>query len=132
MASVVIDLARSVLAPGDREAPTRLARLMGIARSRLTDPAFGLAALARDSHWSARTVQATFAAHGLSFSEWLAAERLELARAMLTDPAWQTRSIAHVAHATGFIDTSTFFRAYRRRFGTTPGSARQHPDAPDY
>jgi hypothetical protein len=41
MAPVVVDLVRSLLHPGDPgalAAPTRLARLMDIARSRLTDP----------------------------------------------------------------------------------------------
>jgi AraC-like DNA-binding protein len=97
---------------------------MGISRCRLSDPGFGLAAVARESHWSVRTVQAAFAAEGLSFSDWLAAERLELARAMLADPGWEARSIAHVAYAAGFAEASTFHRAFRRRFGITPGSAR--------
>jgi transcriptional regulator GlxA family with amidase domain len=127
MAPVVVDLVRSLLRPNEQAAPTRLVALMAIARGRLTDPGFDLAALARESHWSVRTVQAAFAAEGLSFSDWLSGERLELARAMLNDPAWRSHSVAHVAYATGFIDTSTFFRAFRRRFGITPGSAR--PDA---
>jgi AraC-like DNA-binding protein len=130
MAPVVVDLARSLLHPGERAAPTRLARLMDIARGRLTDPGFDLAALAQESHWSVRTVQAAFSAGGLSFSDWLTGERLDLARAMLADPAWETRGVAHVAYAAGFTDPSTFFRAFRRRFGTTPGAARHHPDAP--
>lgn len=126
MAPVVVDLLRCVLDAGDRDAPTRLARLMDIARGRLTDPGFDLASLGRESHWSVRTVQTAFAAEGLSFSDWITGERLDLARAMLTDPVWESRSIAHVARAAGFTDPSTFFRAFRRRFGTTPGSARHH------
>lgn len=130
MAPVVVDLLRLLLHPADhpggRDAPTRLARLMGISRGRLTDAGFDLAALARESHWSARTIQAAFAGQGLSFSDWLTGERLDLARTMLTEPAWRNRSIARIAHAAGFTDPSTFFRAYRRRFGTTPGSARHH------
>jgi hypothetical protein len=44
MAPVVVDLVRSLLHPGDRDAPTRLARLTDVARSRLTDRGFDLAA----------------------------------------------------------------------------------------
>jgi AraC-like DNA-binding protein len=124
MAAAVVDLLRLLLHPGDRDAPTRLALLMDMARGRLTDASFDLAALARESHWSARTIQTAFAAEGLSFSDWLTGERLDLARAMLASPAWANRGIAPVARAAGFTDTSTFFRAFRRRFGTTPGSAR--------
>jgi AraC-like DNA-binding protein len=43
---------------------------------------------------------------------------------MLADPVWEGRSVALVARAAGFGDPSTFHRAFRRRFGTTPGSAR--------
>jgi AraC-like DNA-binding protein len=125
MAPVVVDLVRSLLHPGDQAAPARLARLMDISRGRLTDPGFDLAALARESRWSVRTVQAAFSAEGLSFSDWLTGERLELARAMLTDPVWETRSIAHLACAAGFTDTSTFFRAFRQRFGITRLSAHR-------
>jgi AraC-like DNA-binding protein len=126
MAPVVVDLLRLLLHPGDRDAPARLTHLMDISRSRLTDADFDLAALARESNWSARTIQTAFAAAGLAFSDWITGERLDLARAMLASPAWGNRGIAHVAHAAGFTDTSTFFRAFRRRFGTTPGSARHH------
>lgn len=127
MAPVVVDLVRSLLHPGDRPAPTRLARLMEISRGRLTDPGFDLAALADESHWSIRTVQSAFSAEGLSFSDWLTGQRLDLARAMLGDPAWESTSIARVAHAAGFSDTSHFFRAFRRRFATTPGALRPRP-----
>jgi hypothetical protein len=64
MAPAVVDLLRSLLHPGDGAAPMRAARLMDISRSRLTDPGFGLAALARESHWSVRTVQMAFLAEG--------------------------------------------------------------------
>jgi AraC family transcriptional regulator, positive regulator of tynA and feaB len=126
MTLVVVNLLRSLLHPADRATPTRLARLMDIARSRMTDPGFDLAALAREAHWSARTVQTAFSTEGLSFSDWLTGERLDLARTILTDPV-QHASVAHVAHTAGFNDTSTFFRAYRRRFGATPGSVRRDP-----
>lgn len=125
MAPVVVDLVRALLRPAGRAAPTRLARLMEIARGGLTDPAFDLAELASRSRWSVRTVQSAFAAEGLTFGDWLTGQRLDLAHVMLSDPAWEHTSIARIAHAAGFIDTSHFFRAFRRRFATTPGTIRR-------
>ncbi|WP_390623387.1 helix-turn-helix domain-containing protein [Subtercola endophyticus] len=61
---------------------------------------------------------------GSLFSEWLSAERLDIARDRITDPAWQSRSIARIAASAGFADVSTFHRAFRQRFGVTPGSLR--------
>lgn len=37
-------------------------------------------------------------------------------------------SIAQVAHEAGFADTPTFSRAFRRVYGSTPSTARQHVD----
>jgi len=51
-------------------------------------------------------------------------QRLLRARRLLADPV-APRSVAETAAATGFRDSSELGRAYRRRFGTTPGSARR-------
>jgi AraC-like DNA-binding protein len=124
MAPVAVDLVRALLHPRERDAPTRLDQLMDIARGRLSDPAFDLPALAQEARWSVRTVQAAFAAEGLSCRDWLTGERLELARAILADPAGPDVSVALAARAAGFTDLSTFHRAFRRRFGTTPAAVR--------
>jgi AraC-like DNA-binding protein len=34
------------------------------------------------------------------------------------------RKVSDIAHLTGFNDVSYFHRAFRRRFGLTPGDAR--------
>jgi len=51
-------------------------------------------------------------------------QRLSRARRLLTDPV-SSRSVAEVAAATGFRDSSDLGRAYRRRFGMTPGAAKR-------
>ncbi|UZK67784.1 AraC family transcriptional regulator [Sphingomonas sp. M1-B02] len=58
-------------------------------------------------------------------------QRLLRARRLLTDPT-ASRSAGEVAAATAFRDVSELGRAYRRRFGITPGAARRsdHAKAP--
>lgn len=104
--------------------PTRAEAFRAYARARLRDPAFGIGALARAFACTTRTVQAAFAREGETFSVWLRAERLDLARAELRRPAASSRTIAGIARECGFGDPGTFHRAYRARFGLSPGADR--------
>lgn len=73
---------------------------------------------------SARTIQFVLNRAGTSFSDELREARLALAERLLVDPAERDRSIAEIAHACGFSDVSTFYRAFRRRGGRTPAELR--------
>lgn len=71
---------------------------------------------------SARSIQHALSQHGSTFSEELMAMRLEAAFGMLRSGA--TDAIADIAFKCGFSDLSTFYRAFRTRYGKTPNSAR--------
>jgi transcriptional regulator GlxA family with amidase domain len=73
---------------------------------------------------SVRSVQAAFASADQTFTRWMLAERLDLARERLADPAWAHRSIDRIASGSGIRDTSGFHKAFRSRFGDTPGAFR--------
>jgi AraC-like DNA-binding protein len=107
----------------DPAAPVRADALRTYARSRLGDPRFDLGAMARAFGCTPRTVQNAFAQDGDTFSGWLRAERLDRAREELRS-AGRGRSVVAIAHSNGFADAGTFHRAYRERFGTTPGAER--------
>ncbi|MET0284260.1 MAG: AraC family transcriptional regulator [Polyangiales bacterium] len=70
---------------------------------------------------STRTLKRKLAAHGTSYR--LLVEELRRARAqmLLRDGG---RSMTQIAEALGYTDRATFHRAYRRWFGSTPGSGR--------
>lgn len=114
----------AVLAAAPDERPRRIDEFVVVARGRLADPAFGLADLAGAFGVTPRTVQSVFASAGETFGAWLLAERLDLARTRLASDAWRMLSVAEIARASGFRDASHFHRAFRARFGTTPGSGR--------
>ncbi len=93
-------------------------------RAHLTEPEFDIAEAARRQGVSPRYIQQLFAGAGTSFSDVLREGRLDLAFRLLGEPAQLDRGISEIAFAVGFSDLSTFSRAFRRRFGSTPSDAR--------
>ncbi|MBR0826467.1 helix-turn-helix transcriptional regulator [Bradyrhizobium manausense] len=73
---------------------------------------------------SPRYVQMLFADQGLSFSQALLNERLNGAYAALSTQS-AGLIISTIAFNAGFNDLSRFHRAFRRRFGATPGEIRK-------
>lgn len=122
MASAVVEMLDAFGAGSEADPPPRVEALRAHARAHLHDPAFDLTALARAFSCTPRTVQADFARDGSAFGRWLRDERLTAARETLRrgDP----RPLDAIARAHGFADVGTFHRAYRARFGRTPGSDR--------
>lgn len=127
---IVADVSRVVMgllelvAEGNLSTTSRLENYKTAASMRLADPSYTIAHLARDQRCSIRTVQATFSAGGETFTEWAMAQRLELALIKLRAEEWSSRNVSAIALASGFADASTFYRAFRRRYGVTPGSMR--------
>ena len=106
----------------------RAARLRAIKKEILTQ--FGRGDLSAETvalplRISANYVRKLLHAEGLSFSEYVLGLRLERASVMLQDRRFSEHSISSVAMAVGFGDISYFNRAFRRRFGKTPGEMRR-------
>ncbi|HVZ15249.1 MAG TPA: helix-turn-helix transcriptional regulator [Bauldia sp.] len=72
-----------------------------------------------------RYLNLLFEPEGISFSEFVLAQRLAEARRLLLDPRNAARRISAIAYDVGFGDLSHFNRSFRRRFGMTPGEARR-------
>ena len=73
---------------------------------------------------SPRYIQHLLNVEGTTLTERLTARRLDLACRALRDPLEKMRSIAEIAYRSGFSDLSTFYRAFRKQFGTSPGEFR--------
>jgi AraC-like DNA-binding protein len=101
-----------------------LQRLIRYAEKHFADPELSPARVANAVGMSVRKLHMLFGPSGKSFSEWLLQKRLEEARRLLSSPATAGRSIADIALAVGFSDLSTFYRAFRAMWGTTPGEFR--------
>jgi AraC-like DNA-binding protein len=55
--------------------------------------------------------------------------RLNWALRQLVSPSWQSRDLINLATDLQFSSASTFIRAFRRRFGVTPGEIRELAEA---
>lgn len=124
MASAVVALLDVAIDETGERPADRVPQYKALTRTRLNDPAFDLAALARVFRCSPRTVQSDFAAAGETFSEWLRDERLDHAWELLTAPSARGMTISAIARECGYADVGTFHRGFRRRYGTTPGAVR--------
>jgi AraC-like DNA-binding protein len=125
MSRPAIGLLRLLLEDGEPAAKGSLADIKTAALSHIADPDFGIDALAAIFRCSARTLQSRFARNDESFGAWLLEERLQRARTRLLASDSAGRSIEAVARGCGFRDPSHFHRAFRRRFGVTPGAIRR-------
>lgn len=101
------------------------ARITWYVRQHLADPHLTPARVASEHFISLRYLYKLFAAHDLSFEQWLIAERLEAAR---RDLAARDLPIAAIAAHWGFTDPSHFTRRFRHAYGVTPREWRRRGD----
>jgi AraC-like DNA-binding protein len=120
LAQVLLDQIRALRAIGVHLPEPRDARARRVAERLADDPADArtLAALARGSGASARTVQRRFRAEtGMTFDAWR--RQLRLAHALTRLAAGG--SVTEVALDAGYTSVSAFVSIFRRTFGETPG-----------
>jgi AraC-like DNA-binding protein len=99
-------------------------------REHLADPGLRVEELARRHFVSVRRAYTLFERIGTTPGAYLREQRLLAARTMLSDPRCDRLAISSIAAAVGFLDLSTFERAFRRQYGTTPtGWRRERPGA---
>jgi AraC-like DNA-binding protein len=92
-------------------------------RRHAANPELTPAAIARALGWSLRQVQLALQHSGTTPAELLRTRRLDLARRLLRE-APTSRTIADIAHASGFRSLSAFGASFHARFGMTPQDAR--------
>jgi len=74
---------------------------------------------------SSRYVNMLFELEGLSFSEFVLAQRLARAHRMLSDPRLRAYPISAIAYDVGFGDLSYFNRSFRKAYAMTPSDVRE-------
>jgi AraC-like DNA-binding protein len=105
----------------------RAARLCAIKQDiadHLDEHDLSVAAIAARHRVLPRYVQRLFEDEGMTFTEYVLAQRLELTHRQLTDPHYPHRKISAIAYDAGFSDLSYFNRTFRRRYGATPSELR--------
>ncbi|GAA3046397.1 hypothetical protein GCM10010464_08320 [Pseudonocardia yunnanensis] len=117
--------------PGGEASASVLLDMMRMhVRDHLSDPHLRVEELARRHHVSVSRVYTLFERMGTTPGAYLRQQRLLTARAMLSEPRYARFAISRIAAAVGFLDLSTFERAFRRQYGITPaGWRREHLDS---
>ncbi|MFF0747106.1 helix-turn-helix domain-containing protein [Streptomyces sp. NPDC004111] len=92
--------------------------------SRLEDPRLSLGTVAAAHNISVRTLQRLFSQHEESVGELIRNKRLARCRRDLSDQALAGVSIAAIGARWGFSRPSSFSRAFRDVYGTTPNEYR--------
>jgi AraC-like DNA-binding protein len=120
-----VDLAVSALRRQPAHADPRLRALRDYAMSHLGDPALSPGDVALAGYTSVRQVHRLFAAGGVTFGDWVREQRLRLCHDDLADPRLRDLSIAEIAARHGFRSAAHFSRAFRARYGCSPGTIRR-------
>lgn len=124
----LIGLAHQASAPAREQAAAalsdaRLRRLYRYLDRHHSDPTLTPRSVAQSNGLSVRTVHALFEPTGGSFSRYITGRRLETAHALLSEK--DGRTVADIAYASGFDSMATFYRAFRDRYGHSPGDLRR-------
>ncbi|WP_375000377.1 helix-turn-helix domain-containing protein [Aeromicrobium sp. CTD01-1L150] len=110
---------------GAMSRPSVRDRIVEHVETRFRDPDFDAPTLARECHLSLRSVQQLLAEDGRSPAAEIRDRRVDLAADLLRSGS----TVQSAARASGFSDTTTFTRAFRRRFGEAPGRWAAHEAA---
>lgn len=103
----------------------RLAEARRFVERHFTDPGLDAARAAAALRISTRQLSLLFEPTGESFARHVTRRRLEHARALLRGPCGRGRKVADIAFACGFESLATFYRAFTRAYGTSPGAMRE-------
>jgi AraC-like DNA-binding protein len=118
--------------PGPQQGAIRAAKLQqakDYISKHLTDPGLTPTQAAAAIKVSVRQLHLLFEPTGISFAEHVQCRRLDECRAALASPLGRDRSVTDIAYAWGFNNLASFYRAFRRRFGVSPGHVRGSSNA---
>lgn len=126
----LFDLAEVVLAaPGDgvqrRSADAIVFRAKDFIRRHLGSDEVDAAMVASAVNVSAKHLQRLFADQGLSLMRYVWQCRLEHAETLLRSQSMQSISVQEIGWQCGFTTAAHFSRAFRQRYGRSPGSMKE-------
>ena len=123
VAACLLPTADRLAAANDAISLTLLERARRCIRSNLHSPAFGPDQLIRQLFISRSRLYRLFEPFG-GVARYIQRQRLIVAHAGLSDPVQAERTILQIAEGVGFVDASSFSRAFKQEFGHSPSEAR--------
>lgn len=131
--SALWDLASAFLAdlvdsqdrlPVETRQAALLLEVKAFIRRHLSDPSLSPPAVAAVHHISLRSLHHLFRHDDMTVSQFIREQRLENCRTDLADARLAARSVHEIGRRWGFVNPSVFNRAFRARYGFTPGAYR--------
>jgi AraC-like DNA-binding protein len=113
--------------PGRLQPELQIEALLAFCRQNLHDAELSPQLAADHFRISLRTLHLRFSQVGQTFGRWVLDNRLEACASALRDGNQRRSNISEIAYRWGFNDLSHFNKAFRARFGTTPGEWRNTP-----
>ena len=101
----------------------RMNKIIAVINERLYDPELNPRKIADLCHMSLRSLYLTFSKAGMTVGGYVRDRRLEDCRQIIVNK-WQSISISQLALSKGFSDPSSFSRAFKKKFGVSPGDYR--------
>jgi AraC-like DNA-binding protein len=118
------DAAVSLLLLKDDSLDRRVFKILEMVEAGAT---FAIRNLAAESRLSPAYLQRLFKSQtGICMGEWLSEQRLQRAAYLLSN---SHLSIKEITHAIGYEHTSSFIRAFERRFRQAPARYRKHNES---
>ena len=115
------DSAVSLMLLRDNSLERRVLKILEMVQAGTT---FAIRDLAAEFHLSPAYLQRLFKHEtGICMGEWLSEQRLQRAAYLLSN---SYLSIKEITHAVGYEHTSSFVRAFERRFQEAPARYRKH------
>lgn len=111
--------------PKERRPAQLLRRIQNHIDANLSNPSLSRASIAKTTGLSVRYLNRLFEREGLSIARWIRLRRLEMSRQRIEAVVEDRISISEIALGCGFNNVSSFNRAFKKHFGTTPSSLRQ-------
>ncbi|NMO88298.1 helix-turn-helix domain-containing protein [Actinomycetospora sp. TBRC 11914] len=128
-AAIITHLGGGDGAPAPTSAAGLVQCVLEYARRHLDDPELSARQIAAANYISVRHLYKVLAERGIGLADWIRTRRLEACRHGLAE-AHPTTTIAAIARGHGFVDMSSFSRAFRSEYGMTPREWREQHSRP--
>ncbi|SDR99701.1 AraC family transcriptional regulator [Microlunatus soli] len=117
--------------PADDDQQALLTMINDHVRRHLSDPALSPRSIAAAHNISLSVLHRLFRVRGITVAAWIRRLRLETARRLLTDPASAGVPVRRIGARVGYVDHSTFTRAFTAAYGMSPSAHRRISSEPD-
>ncbi len=109
---------------GEKSHSARVYRILSYLEEHFSDHELTPTKIAEANFVSVRHLHGLFQQCGTTVSKWIWDRRLKAGREDLLDPTMASLTICEIAYRRGFNDSTHFSRAFKERFGLSPGQLR--------